>query len=65
VAQRYNCFFRTSAEAKVAKDLFVHAVNFHARKPQQPAGRRSDCGVDERCATIHGRIVARGLEENS
>jgi arsenite methyltransferase len=34
VVQRYNCFFRTSAEAKVAKDLFVHAVNFHARKPE-------------------------------
>jgi arsenite methyltransferase len=34
VVQRYNCFFRTSAEEKVAKDLFVHAVNFHARKPE-------------------------------
>jgi arsenite methyltransferase len=34
VAQRYNCFFNTSAEEKVAKDLFVHAINFHARKPE-------------------------------
>jgi ubiquinone/menaquinone biosynthesis C-methylase UbiE len=34
VVQRYNCFFKTSAEEKVAKDLFVHAVNFHARKPE-------------------------------
>jgi ubiquinone/menaquinone biosynthesis C-methylase UbiE len=34
VVQRYNCFFNTSAEEKVAKDLFVHAVNFHARKPE-------------------------------
>jgi arsenite methyltransferase len=34
VVQRYNCFFKTSAEDKVAKDLFVHAVNFHARKPE-------------------------------
>jgi len=35
VVQRYNCFFKTSAEEKVAKDLFVHAVNFHARKPEE------------------------------
>ncbi|MGB7934477.1 MAG: methyltransferase domain-containing protein [Gammaproteobacteria bacterium] len=34
VVQRYNCFFKTPAEEKVAKDLFVHAVNFHARKPE-------------------------------
>jgi arsenite methyltransferase len=34
VVQRYNCFFKTTAEEKVAKDLFVHAVNFHARKPE-------------------------------
>jgi arsenite methyltransferase len=34
VVQRYNCFFNTSAEDKLAKDLFVHAVNFHARKPE-------------------------------
>ena len=33
VVQRFNCFYNTSAEAKVAKDLFVHAVNFYARKP--------------------------------
>jgi ubiquinone/menaquinone biosynthesis C-methylase UbiE len=34
VVQRYNCFFNTPAEEKVAKDLFVHAVNFHARKAE-------------------------------
>lgn len=33
VVKRFNCFYNTSAEAKVAKDLFVHAVNFLARKP--------------------------------
>lgn len=32
VVKRFNCFYNTSAEAKVSKDLFVHAVNFHARK---------------------------------
>ena len=34
VVQRFNCFFNTSAEENVAKDLFVHAVNFHARKAE-------------------------------
>ena len=33
VVQRFNCFYNTSAETKVAKDLFVHAVNFYACKP--------------------------------
>jgi ubiquinone/menaquinone biosynthesis C-methylase UbiE len=33
VVQRFNCFYNTTAEAKVAKDLFVHAVNFCAYKP--------------------------------
>lgn len=32
VVKRFNCFQGTSAEIKVAKDLFVHAVNFFARK---------------------------------
>jgi arsenite methyltransferase len=32
VVQRFNCFYNTPAEEKVAKDLFVHAVNFHARR---------------------------------
>ncbi|TNF34426.1 MAG: methyltransferase domain-containing protein [Gammaproteobacteria bacterium] len=33
VTKRFNCFFNTTAEQKVAKDLFVHAVNFVATKP--------------------------------
>lgn len=33
VVQRFNCFMGTSAEQHVSKDLFVHAVNFYARKP--------------------------------
>jgi len=33
VVKRFNCFFNTSAESKVSKDLFVHAVNFVASKP--------------------------------
>jgi ubiquinone/menaquinone biosynthesis C-methylase UbiE len=33
VVKRFNCFFNTTAEQKVAKDLFVHAVNFVAKKP--------------------------------
>lgn len=33
VVKRFNCFFNTTAEEKVAKDLFVHAVNFAAKKP--------------------------------
>lgn len=32
IVQRFNCFIGTSAEAKVSKDLFVHGVNFFARK---------------------------------
>ena len=33
VVQRFNCFYNTTAEEKVAKDLFVHGVNFYAEKP--------------------------------
>lgn len=33
VVKRFNCFYNTTAEKKVAKDLFVHAVNFVAMKP--------------------------------
>jgi arsenite methyltransferase len=32
VVQRFDCFRDTSAEAKVAKDLFIQGVNFYARK---------------------------------
>lgn len=34
VVQRFNCFYNTSAEEKVAKNLFVHGVNFYASKPE-------------------------------
>jgi arsenite methyltransferase len=40
VVRRFNCFYDTTAEAKVAKDLFIQSVNFHARKPEQHTGRR-------------------------
>lgn len=33
VVRRFNCFYDTGAEAKVAKDLFIQSVNFQARKP--------------------------------
>jgi len=33
VVQRFNCFMGTSAEKKVSKQLFVHGINFYARKP--------------------------------
>lgn len=33
ILERFDCFRNTSAEAKVAHDLDVHAVNFFARKP--------------------------------
>ena len=33
VVERFNCFMGTSAEHHVAKDLFVHGVNFYAHKP--------------------------------
>ena len=33
IVKRFNCFYDTSAESKVSKDLFVHAVNFVASKP--------------------------------
>jgi ubiquinone/menaquinone biosynthesis C-methylase UbiE len=33
ITERFDCFRDTSAEAKVSKDLRVHAVNFFARKP--------------------------------
>ena len=32
ITERFDCFRDTSAEAKVSKDLRVHAVNFFARK---------------------------------
>jgi arsenite methyltransferase len=35
IVERFNCFMGTSAEHHVAKDLFVHGVNFYARKPRQ------------------------------
>ncbi|UCH52848.1 MAG: methyltransferase domain-containing protein [Pseudomonadota bacterium] len=33
IVQRFNCFMGTEAEKHVSKDLFVHGVNFYARKP--------------------------------
>lgn len=33
IVERFNCFMGTTAEHHVSKDLFVHGVNFHARKP--------------------------------
>jgi len=33
IVERFDCFRDTSAEAKVARDLRVHSVNFYARKP--------------------------------
>ncbi|MGE5154989.1 MAG: methyltransferase domain-containing protein [Bdellovibrio bacteriovorus] len=39
VVRRFNCFYDTTAEAKVAKDLFIQSVNFHARKPDVGPGR--------------------------
>jgi ubiquinone/menaquinone biosynthesis C-methylase UbiE len=35
IVQRFNCFMGTSAEDKVSKDLFVHGVNFFARKEDE------------------------------
>jgi SAM-dependent methyltransferase len=35
IYERFDCFRDTSAQAKVAKDLRVHAVNFFARKPRR------------------------------
>jgi arsenite methyltransferase len=32
VVRRFNCFYDTTAEVKVAKELFIQSVNFHARK---------------------------------
>jgi len=32
VQQRFNCFYDTAAEAKVAKDLFIQSVNLFACK---------------------------------
>jgi len=32
ITRRFNCFYDTSAESKVAKHLFVQSVNFIARK---------------------------------
>lgn len=33
IVERFNCFMGTSAEQHVSRDLFVHGVNFFARKP--------------------------------
>jgi arsenite methyltransferase len=33
ITEHFDCFRDTSAEGKVARDLKVHGVNFHARKP--------------------------------
>jgi ubiquinone/menaquinone biosynthesis C-methylase UbiE len=33
VVRRFNCFYDTTAEEKLAKDLFIQSVNFLARKP--------------------------------
>lgn len=33
IVERFDCFRHTSAQDKVAKDLFVHGVNFYAEKP--------------------------------
>ncbi len=40
VARRFNCFDDTSAEAKVAKDLFIQSVSLQARNPTEGAARR-------------------------
>jgi len=32
ITRRFNCFYNTPAEVKVAKDLFVHGANFTAQK---------------------------------
>jgi hypothetical protein len=32
IVERFDCFRHTSAMDKVSKDLFVHGVNFYARK---------------------------------
>ena len=40
VVRRFNCFYDTTAEAKVAKDLFIQSVNFHARKPDSGTSRQ-------------------------
>jgi len=32
IVERFDCFRDTSAEAKVARDLHIQAVNFSARK---------------------------------
>ena len=34
ITRRFNCFHGTEAAEHVAKDLFVHSVNFYARKPE-------------------------------
>lgn len=39
VVRRFNCFHDTSAQDKVARDLFIQSVNFHARKSRGGNGR--------------------------
>jgi len=38
VVRRFNCFYGTSAEEKLAKDLFIQSVNFFARQPAADEG---------------------------
>jgi arsenite methyltransferase len=40
VVRRFNCFYDTTAEAKVAKDLFIQSVNFYAKKPIESTGHQ-------------------------
>lgn len=40
VVRRFNCFYDTTAEAKVAKDLFIQAVSFHAKKAAGGTAKR-------------------------
>ena len=35
IVERFDCYEGTSAKLKLSKDLYVHGVNFFARKPQR------------------------------
>ena len=54
VVRRFNCFYDTAAEAKVAKDLFIVSVNFHARKPIETPAVRGTCSEPRKWATRRG-----------
>lgn len=41
VVRRFNCSYGTSAEAKVAKDLFIQSVYFYAEKTANGAPARA------------------------